>query len=333
MITVPIKYKTAGYYLRWYFNGWHYWYFTPGSVNQLTSGQNYATIGKQTIAMYAGQVSLSDIGGLRGLLLSRDVFIYTSNGWASIRVNPGSQIVYNSEIDGYEMEIVCTGYFNSNIINTYVPNPPFPLKPLLDLDENVYTTVIIGNLECVVENLKVTKYVDGSTIPNVTDNGLWAANTAGAMCYYDNDEATYKATYGGLYNWPAVNNEKGLARLERGGINQNFRVFTDPDFTALLNSLGGDTIASGKMKEAGLVHWTTPNTGATNESGFTGLPGGFRTNNGAFTSEGLNAYFRSSTAFSDTSSWNIGLAYNSIVASHGGQLNAAGHSIRLVRDV
>jgi hypothetical protein len=132
MITVPIKYKTAGYYLRWYFNGWHYWYFIPGSRNLITEGQNYATNGKQTIAMYAGQVSLSDIGGLRGLLLSKEVYIYTVNGWALIRVNPGSQIVYNSEIDGYEMELICTGYFNSNIITTYTKNEKIPLYVLTD---------------------------------------------------------------------------------------------------------------------------------------------------------------------------------------------------------
>lgn len=143
-----------------------------------------------------------------------------------------------------------------------------------DIDGNVYPTVQIGTQIWMAENLKTTKYNDGTAIPNVADNTVWAALTTGAYCYYDNDSTTNRATYGSLYNWFAVNTNK-LAPT-------GWHVPTDAEWTTLITYLGGENVAGGKLKEQGTSHWLSPNTGATNETGFTALPGGGRTSDGIF---------------------------------------------------
>jgi uncharacterized protein (TIGR02145 family) len=136
---------------------------------------------------------------------------------------------------------------------------------LKDIDGNVYTSVIIGTQTWMVENLKSTKYNDGIAIANLTKYSEWIDFTKGAYCWYDNDIA-YKTPYGALYNWYAVN----TGRLCPVG----WHVPTDNEWTTLITYLGGENNAGGKLKEAGTGHWLSPNEGATNESGFTALPGG-----------------------------------------------------------
>ena len=108
-----------------------------------------------------------------------------------------------------------------------------------------------------------------NSINDLSGDDLWAADTTGAMCYYDNDEATYKSDYGAFYNWYAVDNAHGLAPA-------GWRVPSQADWATLSEFLGGDVVAGGILKEVGLTHWNTPNTGATDDYGFEGLPGGFR---------------------------------------------------------
>jgi uncharacterized protein (TIGR02145 family) len=147
-----------------------------------------------------------------------------------------------------------------------------------DIEGNIYNAVTIGTQTWMVENLKTTKYNDGTAIPNVTNEAAWAALTTPAYCWYNND-ATYKATYGALYNWYTVNSTRS------GGKNvcpTNWHVSSDAEWTALTTFLGGIDVAGGKLKEIGTTHWSTPNTGATNETGFTALPGSLRDNLGKF---------------------------------------------------
>jgi len=143
-----------------------------------------------------------------------------------------------------------------------------------DIDGNVYNTVTIGTQVWMKENLKTTKLNDGTAIPNVTDNTSWAALTTPGYCWYNNDASTYKATYGALYNWYAVNTGK-LCPL-------GWRVPLDEDFKILTNLLGGYLTAGGKLKETGTLNWENPNTDATNEFQFTALPGGGRGSSGSF---------------------------------------------------
>jgi uncharacterized protein (TIGR02145 family) len=120
----------------------------------------------------------------------------------------------------------------------------------------------------MVENLKTTKYRNGTTISNVTDNTAWSKLTTGVYCWYNNDISN-KTTYGALYNWYAVSDSRNIAPV-------GWHVATDADWSTLTTYLGGITVAGGKMKETGTTHWLSPNTGATNESGFNALPAGLR---------------------------------------------------------
>jgi uncharacterized protein (TIGR02145 family) len=148
----------------------------------------------------------------------------------------------------------------------------------------------------MTKNLDVATYRNGDPIPKVTDNAAWAVLTTGAYCYYKNDSATYAATYGKIYNWYAVNDPRGLAP-------EGWHIPTDFEWTTLENCLGGAAVAGGAMKETGTIHWITPNTSASNISGWAGLPGGFRLYNGAFSSIGYGGYWWSSTEGDGAESW------------------------------
>ena len=165
-----------------------------------------------------------------------------------------------------------------------------------DIDGNIYHTVTIGTQTWMVENLKTTRYNDGTAIPLVTDNTAWAALTTPGYCWYNNDAATYKNTYGALYNWYTVN----TGNLAPNG----WHVATDAEWTVLTTFLGGENVAGGPLKEAGTTHWGSTNTGATNATGFSALPGGFRNSNGgSFSFIGYNGYWWLSTAYDAASSW------------------------------
>ncbi len=147
-------------------------------------------------------------------------------------------------------------------------------------DGKTYTSLTIGTQQWMEKNLDVTTYRNGDLIPYVTDPAVWAGLTTGAWCYYNNDPSN-NGTYGKLYNWYAVNDPRGLAPV-------GWHVPTDAEFTTLTTYLGGESVAGGKMKVTGTTTWVTPNTGATNTSGWAGLPGGYRTNDGAFANVGYN---------------------------------------------
>jgi uncharacterized protein (TIGR02145 family) len=147
-----------------------------------------------------------------------------------------------------------------------------------DVDGNVYNTIGIGKQEWMTENLKVTNYNDGSPIPLVADASVWSNETAPAYCWYDNDPA-YKDVYGALYNWYVVQTDKLCPT--------GWSVPSNDVWETLAIYVGGKDVAGGKLKETGTAHWQSPNLGATNESGFTGLPGGHRYMNGAYYNVGL----------------------------------------------
>lgn len=146
------------------------------------------------------------------------------------------------------------------------------LETVTDGDGNVYSYVTIGTQQWLVENLKTTKYIDGTSIPNLTVDADWMTDNTGAYCWYNNDIAN-KNVYGALYNRYAAANAHGLTPT-------GWRIPSDSDWDALETTLGVNS--GGRIKEVGTTHWNTPNTGATNESGFTALPGGERDSDGAF---------------------------------------------------
>ncbi len=143
------------------------------------------------------------------------------------------------------------------------------LNEVKDFDGNVYKTITIGTQVWMAENLKTTHGRIGQHIPLVTDNYIWYNITIPGYCWYNNDEAAYKNTYGALYNYYAVITQDLLCPV-------GWRLPTPYDWTTLADYLGGINVAGGKLKETSTVHWASPNTGATNETGFTALPGGGR---------------------------------------------------------
>ena len=178
--------------------------------------------------------------------------------------------------------------------------------PVYDNDFNGYDTVHIGTQVWMKQNLKTSKYNNGTTIPNITDNAIWTGLSTGGRAYYNNDSVANADTYGALYNWYAVN----TGNLCPFG----WHVPTDNEWTALVNYLGGTSIAGGKLKEAGLTHWNSPNTGATNSSGFTALPGGYRLTSGTYNFKGVLGYWWTSTESSilDAYRWKMNFDDSSI---------------------
>ena len=144
-----------------------------------------------------------------------------------------------------------------------------------DIDGNTYGTIGIGSQIWMAENLKTTKYNDNSSIPLVTDINQWGALSTPGYCWYNNDAATYKTTYGALYNWYTLD---GASNGGKNVCPSGWHIPSNSEWNSLINYLGGQDIAGDKLKEVGLVHWWGGNT-ASNESGFTGLPGGFRNGN------------------------------------------------------
>jgi uncharacterized protein (TIGR02145 family) len=193
--------------------------------------------------------------------------------------------------------------------------------------------VTIGTQIWSSTNFDVTTYRDGTPIPQVTDPTQWANLTTGAWCYYNNDPAN-GTIYGKLYNWYAV---AGIHDNDPSTPNkilapQGWHVPSDAEWTTLTNFLGGATVAGGKMKSTGTSLWQSPNTSATNESGFTGLPAGYRWTNDAFDSIGLYGGWWSSsesgtaTALGRELNYNYGYAFGYSLNKKGG------FSVRCLRD-
>jgi len=159
-------------------------------------------------------------------------------------------------------------------------------QDVTDIEGNVYKTVIIGTQTWMGENLKTTKLTDGSAIQFVTDNTAWPNLATPAYCWYNNDEAAYKNTYGALYNWHTVNTGKLCPT--------GWHVPAEEEWKTMIAYLGG-AYAGDKLQEKGTTHWENQNDGATNESGFTALPGGLRVNNGEFAALSLASYWWCST--------------------------------------
>jgi len=191
-----------------------------------------------------------------------------------------------------------------------------------DIDGNVYKTVTIGTKVWMAENLKTTKYNDGTAIPLVADDKAWEALTTPAYCWYNNDATANKKTYGALYNWYTVNTKKLCPT--------GWHVPTDAEWTTLTTYLGGESVAGGKLKETGITHWTTPNTGATNETGFTALPGGSR--NGAYYFIGYYGSWWSATEYDAIIAWYRYLYYYKSTVTRDNYAKQVGFSVRCLRD-
>ncbi len=220
----------------------------------------------------------------------------------------------------------------SGIYSTVVTDIPasdttitFNFIACTDGDNNNYPIVEIGTQVWMAENLKTTKFNNGLEILNEEDNVAWNNLKTPAYCWYNNSESTYKTTYGALYNWYTVN----TGNLCPTG----WHVPSDDEWTAFTTYLGGTGVASGKLKELGTAHWNLPNTGATNETGYTALPGGGRVSGGTFDGLNVSSYLWSTTATNETNAWcRILNCTCSCVASFD-DIKSYGFSVRCLKDL
>lgn len=209
-----------------------------------------------------------------------------------------------------------------HLINFKYKGGPAPdCGTVTDIDGNVYQTVTIGTQVWMAENLKVMHYRNGDPIPNVTDQTEWVGLSTGAYCNYYNDEHNV-ATYGRLYNWYAIDDSRNIAP-------EGWHVASNAEWFALQDYLGGNDMG-GKLKETGTVHWNSPNTAATNETGFTGLPGGQRGGSGFWSLGEIAWFWTPDEAFGNGIMKT--LSYNMEWIGGQGDSKKFGNSIRCVKD-
>lgn len=198
------------------------------------------------------------------------------------------------------------------------------IRTVTDIDGNTYRTVKIGNQWWMAENLKVTHYRNGDDIPNVTGGTDWVNLTTGAYGSYNNNSENV-SIYGLLYNWYTADDSRNIAPA-------SWHVPSDAEWQTLVDYLGGDAVAGGKMKETGTSHWQSPNKGATDESGFSALPGGDRYDGGVFSDLGSYALFWSSTEINSSGAWGRALLYENSEVYRNANVKQVGFSVRCVRD-
>jgi uncharacterized protein (TIGR02145 family) len=229
---------------------------------------------------------------------------------------------------GYLLSFSMTGTFAQQ--KDITPHSGIETGTITDDEGNVYQTVKIGSQWWMAENLRSTKYRNGDPIPNVTNSADWASLTTPGYCCYGNDFHTYGNDYGLLYNWfttdPASNGGREIAP-------EGWHIPSRQEFSTLINTLGGLNEAGGKMKESGMTHWRPPNTGATNASGFTGLPAGIRGYvDGTFKYIGDFGHWWSRTPSDGNKAWNIGLFFLEYSVDQSPSVKKLGFSIRCIKD-
>ena len=230
-------------------------------------------------------------------------------------IEPG---MLNTNDTGYYRCVVKVTDDHSNIVYDTIELQRYAV----DIDGNVYQTVRIGTQVWMVENLQTTHYNDGTAITLDTNTSTWGNLTTEAYCWYNNDSTTYKNTFGALYNWYAVNTGKLAPK--------GWHVPSDSEWEVLGNYLGGDNVAGGPLKSTSML-WALPNTGATNSSGFSALPGGDR-DNYEFTDIGYVGSWWSSTASDASDSFNHIMLYNTAYVSRGYPGDLLGCSVRCIRN-
>ena len=211
-------------------------------------------------------------------------------------------------------------------------NPNLTYGTMTDQDGNIYKTIEIGTQTWMAENLRTTKFSNGVPIPNVSDAKQWSESASAAYSNYENNSNNAN-TYGRLYNWFAVNNSINIAPA-------GWHIPDKTEWLTLISFLG-ESGAGSKLKEADTIHWNFPNTGATNESGFTALPGGGRSGDyriqmgkyySIFDGKGKGGIWWSATESVDAKSWCCFVALNSPIMRGSEATWHGGCSVRCIKD-
>jgi uncharacterized protein (TIGR02145 family) len=287
---------------------------------ELDLGSGFVDIGTQQLlsvpyALHAGSVHL-DVSSTGDTLFVGD---------GSFVIVPGISEANSNDGGG-----TTTGTTLHSCGAANVHNSDLTYGSMTDQEGNVYKTVLIGTQEWMAENLNTSIYRNGDAIPTNLDNATWEVTTSGAWAYYNND-ASYACPYGKLYNWYACVDARQLCPV-------GWHVPTDAEWTVLTDFLGGEAVAGGKMKTTGTIEaatglWYSPNTGATNSSGFSGAPGGYRGIDGDYYNVGYNGLWWSSSEVDTFYAWFRFLFYDDVFAlrdDYGYKL--LGFSVRCLRD-
>ncbi|MDI6400731.1 FISUMP domain-containing protein [Balneolaceae bacterium ANBcel3] len=193
---------------------------------------------------------------------------------------------------------------------------------ITDVDGNTYETVQIGDQCWMAENLKTSRYANGTAIPNVQESRPWRNQTTGAWVHYENN-SLHGNSYGKLYNWHALNDERGLCPDE-------WRVPTDDEWTRLTNTLGSS--AGSKLKARGTRYWHSPNAGATDQSGFNALPGGNRVSSGTFLNIGALGFWWSASASGEDHAWSRSMYHDRESVYRNRHSQQRGYSVRCIHE-
>jgi uncharacterized protein (TIGR02145 family) len=296
------------------------------------TGNNYQFSGKLiSNANYRGTINIEKV----------NINVKTVDEKAAKTESKGTYgIVYMAYNSGERLKFTGTSGIYSTV-KTDIPASGktinFNFIACTDGDNNNYPVVEIGAQIWMAENLKTTSYNNGAHFPEIKDNNSWSIETGRAYCWYNNDSASYKDTYGALYNWFAVEGKvinpfKPWYIWYQKICPTGWRVPSKDNWAYLTTYLGVN--AGLKLKETGTGHWESPNTGATNETGFSALPGGERMvliQFTAFSNMGKRGFWWSSSNYGFDMAWYRGV-YNSIYGEVSHTTMRNGYSIRCIKD-
>jgi len=237
-------------------------------------------------------------------------------GTTTMSYTVGDQLLYKA-VSGNYSTIVTDKPTESKTTN-------FGFVDCTDAAGNHYTIVTIGTQTWMASNLRVTHYSNGESITNLTVDADWAGATFAAWCDYSNTAAN-GTKYGHLYNWYAASDTRNIAPV-------GWHVPTDAEWTTLTTYLGGESVAGGKLKEAGTLNWASPNTAAINETGFSALPGGLRYSDGTFYYIGNDGAWWTAGESNASYAWYryMSCSRSSVYRNYDGK--ADGFSVRCLRD-
>ncbi len=193
-----------------------------------------------------------------------------------------------------------------------------------DKEGNNYRTVVLDNKTWMAENLRVTKYKNGESIETTNPNQDISKVSEPKYYWSYKGKDSLSKIYGNLYTWYVIQDPRGVCP-------EGFHVPSDQEWISLINSLDGNIEAGAKLKETDFVHWFKPNANATNKSGFTALPGGYRDNDGKYYVLGFRGYWWSSKKNYVVMAWNSGLIYNNDILERLDFLKKNGLSVRCVK--
>ena len=290
------------------------WATMEGIVNA-NSQSTAVTFEYDTTATYRYNINATPdtMSGKTGISVSAGLTGLTPKTKYHYRVKAVSQVgtTYGSDLT----------FTTSDTVGTVIIfNPELTYGSVSDYEGNTYQTIEIGTQTWMAENLKAVKYNDGTDIPFVVEVSAWAVLSTPGYCWYNNDSVSY----GALYNWHTVKTGKLCPT--------GWHVPTDNEWTILTDYLGGKSVSGGKLKETGTTHWLSPNTGATNESGFTALPVGYRDYSGGFNSIRNYGFWWTSTEGATSGAYYRDMYYGYVYTDRSSSNEKSGASVRCLKD-